>query len=264
LRERVRVADYRSDVRSLAGVASRGLRTLGWVLPLALGTALAEANSVVVTPRAALGGSSFGLEIRLEDPAQVRPSDAWVAIGPDKGLDRETSVRGSFLIDPRKLLLSARRRGAGNAHLCFLGLSEAEDWTSARVILFLERGPGRSWVIGARLWDDGLRRYVTAGRAVLAEPRSPRRTSVVRVDFAWRAATSPEARDGQFQLTRTVGDEPELLLERADLDNATQTLSYLRAGVVNSRHQRTHIHGELYLDDFSLSRTYGPLVTGKN
>lgn len=260
------VADYRSNVRGLAGVVGPGLRTLGWALPLVLGGALVEANSVVVTPDAALGGSSFGLEVRLEDPAQTRPNDAWVAVGPDKGLDRETSVRGHFLIDLRRLELPARPRGDAPAHLCFLGLSQGEDWATARVILFVERVSRRSWVIGARLWDDGLQRYVTAGRAELARPRSRRRSSgssVVQLEFAWRAATRPGTRDGQFRLTRTVDGEPEILFERTDLDNGAQTLSHLRAGVVNSRHQREGTRGVLYLDDFSLSRTYGPVV-GEN
>jgi hypothetical protein len=262
LRGEAAVADYRTNVPGLARCAvSRALRSLFWALPVILAGGLAEANSVVATRQAALGGSSFGLEIRLDDPARSRPNDAWVAIGPDKGLDGETSIRGSFLIDLRNLQLPSRRRGAGRPHLCFLGLSQAEDWATARVILFVERGRRQSWVIGARLWDDGLHRYVTAGRAVLAQPRSRRRTSVVRVDFEWRAATSPGARDGQLRLTRTVKGEPELLFERADLDNAAQTLNYLRAGVVNSAHQRNRTRGKLYLDDFSLSRTYGPVVS---
>jgi hypothetical protein len=264
-------AEYREGGPfSAARRLSEGIRTLCCVA-LVLGAGSVEANSVRVTPKAGPGGSQFALQINIDDAKHTKPIDAWVGLGPDKGLAGETLVQGSFLVDLRRLRLPRPARGARKAHLCFLGLSQAPDWATARVILFLERARDGSWLIGARLWDDGRGRYLTAGRAALATPSSVRRargaggsSPMVRIDFEWGAATSPGARDGQFRLTRTVEDEPELLLERVDLDNGNQSLSYLRAGVVNSAHQRKHTRGKLYLDDFSLSRVYGLAVAARD
>ena len=254
--------------KSVASVRVRG----GWMFFLVfLVGAAAEANSVTVKGGAVLGRSGFQLVVTLEDPASVEPNDAWVGIGPDKGMAEETQVVGRVVIDPAALRMAPSSPSTPN-HLCFLGLSETSDWATAKVILVLERGPGRSWLIGARIWDDALASYVAVGPSVLTEavpttsrsPRAPRETgpgpSAMGVEFEWRVASAPDGEDGVFRLFRTVDGSRELLLESAAVANGTQTLNYLRAGVVNGAHQARDTFGTLFLDDVGLSRTFDPVA----
>jgi len=245
------------------------MRTLPGILAtlaLTLVAGFSEANSVTVRGDAAFGGPGFHLVAIVVDPGLVPPNDAWAGIGPDRGMSEETQIVASFVVDPGRLWMAASTPEEPH-HLCFLGLSETADWTTARVILFLERGPDRSWLIGARLWDDALARYVVVGPSFLVETtptvrRSPRgavsSSSGIRVDFEWHAASEPGAQDGVFRLFRGVDQGRELVLERTGLSSGTQRLSFLRVGVVNAAHQARSTVGTLSLDEVRLSRTFGP------
>jgi hypothetical protein len=248
-----------------------GHRTAGaGVLLLAmLAGGAAEANSVTVDGRTGLGGPGFRLEVTLEDPVSTEPNDAWVGIGPDKGMAAETHVAGRFVIDPGALRLPPDSP-SHPSHLCFLGLSETEDWSTVRLILFLQQGPDRTWLVGARVWDDEAGGYVSVGPAPLTvgvattsrSPGTPRTPgpgpSAVLVDFEWSAESAPGARDGLFRLHRTVDGARELVLEHASLTSATQNVRFLRAGLVNGTHQSKGTFGRLSLDEVSLSRAFGP------
>lgn len=235
------------------------LLALCFVLPAATG----EGNSIQVTPDAALGGSRFGLEITLDDPARVPSTSAWVAVGPDKGLEDETAVSGSFLIDPADVTMS--EDGARN-HIEVLSFFQDLGPSGIRIAFFLQRGRGGRWLLGAWVRDDAEGRLVLAGRGTLAAGpaeapgpdsgnRRQRRRAATRIDFEWVAASAPDAADGHLRVFRTEpGGEKAFLFERTGLDNGTQTLNHLRVGVVNRQHHFSGTSGRLYLDDFVLSR----------
>jgi hypothetical protein len=246
----------------------RPLACLFGILAFLLAGSSAQANSVTVRGEAALGSPGFRLAVILDDPDTMARNDAWVGIGPDRGMAEESHVVGHFVIDLGGLRM-APSRPENPRHLCFLGLSETADWQTARVILFLERGPDRSWLIGARVWDDALASYVAVGPSLLIENRATvsRSPSVpaepgpppeaIRVDFEWQAASAPGAQDGLLRLYRTVAQGTELLAESTALTNGSQKLNFLRVGVVNAAHQARGTFGTLSLDDVSLSRTFG-------
>ncbi len=226
-------------------------------LLMVLAAATSEGNSIQVTAGAALVGQ-FGLRITLDDPALTRPTEAWVSIGPDKGMVNETAIHGGFFIDPGNLTMS-RTPGPQDQteHFCFLSFSQDTGPQGAKVILFLEPGPDGTWLIGARIMEDSNPRLVVAGRASLIEYEP---VVLTAIEFEWGAASAPGARDGYLRLFQAVDTEKTLLFERTDLDNGAQTLNHLRIGVVDKSHHSPGTYGELLLDDIELYRSPAAII----
>jgi hypothetical protein len=251
------MADARSDRRIQGLDAARlafGILAAAGALPLA------EANSIQVTPSAALGGSRFGLELKLDDLASHRAKDAYVAIGPEKGLRGESSLEVGFTLDPSGLVAA---RDGQSGTLSFLRLSRRRGWSGAGLVVFIEQAPQNTWLIGAWSWDDGTDGFVLAGRAPLPfEPVTAGAPAALlpRIEIEWATASEPAGRARGYLRVLSVASDGEraLLLENADLDNARQLVSYVQLGVVAADHA-PGVSGRLLLDDFEINRTAPPL-----
>jgi hypothetical protein len=250
------------DLKGTKQMTSRRLQRFFPALILTLSVASAEGNSIQVTPSAALEGA-YGFRITLDDPTETPPREAWMAVGPEKGIAEETAVYGSFSMDLTNLTMGngersgprrRRRISRAQAQVSFLSLSRDLDPASATVVVFLEQGSGGNWFLGAHVWNDSLVRFAEAGKAPLSEPQ-PGTTSVA---FEWGAASSPGAHDGYLRLFQMIEGQPTLLFERNDLDNGAQVLNYMQVGMVDVSRQFPGTYGDLYLDELELNREPSP------
>lgn len=251
------MADAGSD-RRIRGLDT--VRLAFGILVVAGALPLAEANSIQVTPSAALGGSRFGLELKLDDPTSGRAKDAYVAIGHEKGLQGEASLEVGFTLDPGGLI--AARNGQSGT-LNFLRLGRRRGSSGAGLVVFIERTPQSTWLIGAWSWDDATNRFRLAGRAPLPfEPGAAGAPPVLlpRIEIEWAGASQQAGRGRGYLRVLSVASDGEraLLLEDADLDNASQLVSYVQLGVVAADHA-PGVSGRLLLDDFEVNRTAPPL-----
>ena len=251
------MADAKSD-RRVQGLDTA--RLAFGILAAAGAVPLAEANSIQVMPSAALGGSRFGLELKLDDPASNRAKDAYVAIGHEKGLQGEASLEVGFTLDPSGLV-PARDGRPGT--LSFLRLGRRRGWSGTGLVVFIERTPQGTWLIGAWSRDDATGAFVLAGRAPLPlEPVTSGAPPALppRIEIEWATASEPAGRaHGYLRLLSVAGDgERALLLENADLDNTRQLVDYVQLGVV-AADRAPGVSGRLLLDDFEVNRTAPPL-----
>ncbi len=234
---------------------------LAFGLLAAVGAApLAEADSIRVMPTVALGGSRFGLELKLDDPASKEPNDAYVAIGHEKGLRGEASIEVGFTLDPSGLVAA---HDGQSGRLSFLRLTGRPGQGGTGLVVFVEQTPENTWLIGAWSWDDPTNGFVLAGRAVL--PFEPARGGVPpallpRIEVEWATASEQAGRaHGQLRLLAVAADgERALLLENADLNNASQLVSYVQLGVLAADHA-PGVFGRLLLDNFEVNRIAPPL-----
>ena len=220
----------------------------GAVLALAPVPARAS-NGIHVTSGAALEGSVFGLELRLDDPRLAPPVDAYVALGAESGLRRETSLDVEFTLDCRRL--TAAEGSAGP--LRFIRLLQSADPAGVRVALFLERVPDVGWSIGLESWDDASAQRVLVDRAALF-PQGPA-PGPVRFQVAWTAATREPGGAGYLRLARSEPDGSWTTLFRSrELRNAAQWIERLQIGVL-AADQPQGLSGSLLLDRFALYRS---------
>src|SRR5574340_562835 len=231
-------------------------------------------NSIRVSPGAALEGR-FGLELALEDPAARPATDAFIALGPEKGLHAETAVVASFSLDPRQLKV-----GVGTSQepaLPFLRLGEGPE--RVRLVVSVERGADRDWRLAVWSWDDAQGRWKLAVRTALPLEASLRKESdpeYTRLALEWTAAPAGDTK-GRLRLLRlrpralgrghegehaaVAGQagsersdaEPVVLFDNEALDNAGQTVSYVQLGVLAKEHPRG-VAGRLRIDDVEIQR----------
>jgi len=271
-----------SSSRRLIAAALVGLAFVGWAHQV-------EASSLQVTPRAAMGGTSLGLEITLEDPVRKPPQDVWLSIDPASGLDSESAVSVGFLIDPTSLSI-------GPEGFAFLRLYQHFGAGGERLVLFLSQGSGGIPALGAWVWDDSERRLVLAGRGLLQlrfrgesevptsvkhgkdakkpakgssaqrHPRHKNSDRVIAVEVEWAAATPAEPghlrvfvraakRHSPYTHSegRRSGRQWIRLFERVDLDNSAQSLSYMQFGVRATEHF-AGTFGTLLIDEVAVLR----------
>ena len=244
------------SVRRVPGLNTAGL-AFG-LLAAAGAPGLAEANSIRVTPSAALGGSRFGLELKLDDPASNKATDAYVAIGPEKGVRDEASLEVGLTLDPGGLVAAGRRKPGA---LSFMRLADTGGPGRPGLVVFLEQTPVKGWFIGAWSWDDATGRFVLAGRAPLRF-ETARGVAVAairpRVEVEWAAASELGGRGYLRILSVAANGERALLLENTDLNNATQRVGYVELGVRAADHA-PGVSGRLFLDNFEINRTSPPL-----
>lgn len=251
------------------------------VLALLAGPAPVRANSLTVGGGAAMGGTGFGLRVTLDDPAMTAPNDAWVSIGPDKGMLGETSILGGFLLDVSGLTV-------GPGGLRFLRFYDQLGAGGERVVFFLEKVSSGSWQLGAWTWDDTMAQLVLAGQGALPGPCPPPAapstapgglsagssfacpetgpSPVLAIEFEWQAAATPGT--GRLSVfarpiaptqafaqptARRVAIDSTVVLHREDLDNASQSLSYMQLGVLAAEHP-AQTFGDLSLDEIAVRR----------
>ncbi len=256
----VSMAGRCSDTKVVMARAAR--LVVGLSAALATSGALAGADSIRVTPRAALDGSRFGLEVRIDSRAGGPTNDAYVAVGSEKGFRDETALEAGFTLDVSRLSLG---RGAGaSGVLPFLRFGALPGPGPATVLVFLEQTPAGSWLIGARTWDDDARAWVLAGRAPLPPGPPPvrflpvpaRREGVApRLEIEWAAASVAAGSEaGHVRMLHVRPDgERVLLFEKTDLDNGSQVVNHVRVGVV-ADDRGAGASGRLCLDDFEVNR----------
>lgn len=227
--------------------------------------ASALADSLHVTRDAASGGSRFGLRLDVGDDVAGSAAGAFVAVGPEAGLRRETALAARFTLDVRRLRLAAPDGRAGSLDFLRFGEGAVDD---TRLVAFVEQDAAGRWYLGARTWEDGAARYALAGRAQLAfEPDAGApadraehaREQPVHVEIQWIAADSAASRG---QLRVLLVDPPDgtespcesvVLFENDALDNGRQTVSYVQVGVTGGARQRGAA-GRLSIDAFDVAR----------
>jgi hypothetical protein len=242
----------RASVFRTAGLALGLLLTRTGLVPQA------EANSIRVTPVAALDGSLFGLELRLDDPASKTPTDAYVAIGPEKGVRDESALEVGFTLDPSGLVAASHRR---SGRLSFLRLAGGPG--RAGLVVFLEQTPLNAWFVGAWSWDDATGGFVLAGRAPFRfEDTRGVGLSALRphLEVEWAAASEPAGRaQGYLRILSVASDgDRALLLENTELNNASQRVGYVELGVRAADHA-PGVSGALFIDNFQVNRASPPL-----
>lgn len=249
-----------ADARSGRRIQGLDTALLAFGLLAAAGALpLAEADSIRVMPTVALGGSRFGLELKLDDPASKAATDAYVAIGHEKGLQGEASLEVGFTLDPSGLV-AARDGQAGR--LSFLRLTGRPGQGGAELVVFVEQTPQNTWLIGAWSWDDLTDGFVLAGRAPL--PFEPARGGappalLPRIEIEWATASEPAGRAHGYLRVLSVASDGEraLLLENTDLNNASQLVNGVQLGVLAADHA-PGVSGRLLLDNFEVNRTAPP------
>lgn len=254
----VSLADRPSDTTE---ASLRALcRAIGLPAALLAAGTLASGDTIRVTRRPAADGSGYGL-LLVVGGVGGPTSDAYVAVGPEKGFANETTLETGFTVDVTRLSL---RRGKGaSGVLPFLRFGEQPVPGPARVLVFLEQTPAGAWLVGARTWDDARGGLVLAGRAPLPpgsvaagiDPTTPRPViSPPRLEIEWAAGREPAGAAGRLRVLHARPDgERVLLFEKTGLDNAAQVVNHVRVGVVAGDHH-AGAEGRLILDDFEVNR----------
>jgi hypothetical protein len=214
------------------------------------------ANSVTVTQAAALGPSSsqWGLQVNLVDAA---PRNAtYVMAGPAQGFNNETSLNGSFFINPQSLTVSTV---LGQHYFQMIDfLDSVQPGGKVQLIFHLTRSPGNGdWFINVYHWNQnaggGAGGFQFSGNGFFALDNSPF-FSNNRIDFAWNAGNP-----GHLTMWRTVYTngvpDPSGTIQMFSVNlpgQQTAVINYVFAGLFTGHLPGTF--GTLYLDDFTFNR----------
>ena len=228
---------------------------LASVLAIAFAPSAPATNTVAVTQAAALGppASHWGFEVVLADvPGERNP--AWVMAGPEQGFSDETSLRGTFFVDPQNLTMSTTP--GQNSFQMIDFLDGVGAGTRTRLIFHLNRSAG-AYFINVWHWNDNLAggagNYQFSGGNFLALADHPNWHNN-RVDFEWTAGDP-----GHLTMWRTryldgapdaSGTIQMFSVDLPGMQNAV--VNYVFAGMFASHDQGTS--GKLYLDELSFHR----------
>lgn len=226
-------------------------------LLLLLPAAAATANSLDVNATAKMGGTNFGLELVLLDPA-VTPADrAYVAAGPSNGFSNECNLSGSFFINPQNLAMPST---IGQNHFRLLhfykGFSSNSD---VKLIVFLHKVPGspETWFLTAWHWDEsllsGAGNWRFTGNGFFALTDNPA-WSENRIDFSYTCG-SP----GNLTMWRTLytGGAPGATIEMFNVpltNSPNGHVNWVFVGMLNEASHFNGTVGSVYLDEFTFSR----------
>jgi len=215
----------------------------------------AAANGLSVSAAAALGpaSSQWGLRIDLVDaPGQRNP--AWVVAGPAEGFSDETTLAGTFFVDPQNVTMSTTPGVNSFQMIDFLdGVGPGgRVW----LIFHLNRTAG-GYFINVWHWNRNLSGgsggFQFSGGNFLALANNANWHNN-RVDFEWTAGDP-----GHLTLWRTryLGGEPDasgtIEMFSVDLPGMQDaTINYVFAGMFTSHDPGTS--GPLFLDEFSFHR----------
>ncbi|HEV8582028.1 MAG TPA: hypothetical protein VGX68_23405 [Thermoanaerobaculia bacterium] len=226
------------------------------LLALMLAPVQAAANSVAATQVAALGtgSSQWGLQVNLVD---VSPRNAtYVVAGPDKGFNNETTLNGSFFIDPQNVTMST---AAGANSFQMIAFNDGVGaGTKTRMIFHLNHATADGWFINVWHWNDNAGGFVFSGGAFFACASAS--CGVVanwhnnRIDFQWNAGNP-----GHLTLWRTryingapdaTGTVQMFSVNMPGMQSAV--INYAFAGMFASHDPGTS--GTLFLDEFVFNR----------
>lgn len=227
-------------------------RLTSLVLVFAVAALPASANSIAVTPAAARGPSSsqWGLQVNLVDA--VPRNAAYVMAGPPQGFNNETTLTGSFFIDPQDVTIFP------NSFQMLTFLQGVSPGDRVHLIFHLTRGPGTSgWFISVWHWNQNLNagagNWQFSANSFFALGDNPNWRNN-RIDFQWNAGNP-----GHLTLWRTrylsgvpdaSGTIQMFSVDLPGMQNAT--INYVFAGMFASHDPGTS--GTLYLDEFTFNR----------
>ena len=216
----------------------RTVTFLVYAVILLVASVTMAANTVSVTPGAALNGTNFGLNVNLDGTNTV----AYVSSDHP---NNEKVYRARFWIDQRNLQIPLG--DAANNHLRFF-IGVDQDGPGQHIIGFLTKSADDGgyhfivWVEADTPNDFKLGGNIFLGNAL---PR--------QVEVEWAAATAPGANDGFIQISRV--DNPAQTSGRSDIDNDTVDVDRFRIGVFNNPVPLSTFY---YMDEFESFRTLAP------
>jgi hypothetical protein len=239
-------------------------RTLPALAALLLVAALAPlpaaaANSVTVTQAAKLGPSTsqWGLQVNLQDVAPRNTT--YVAAGPAQGFNNETSLRGTFFVDPQSVAISTT---PGLNSFQMIAFNDGVGAGFKTLLIFhLNHATADGWFINVWHFNQNLSggagAFQFSGGSFLACAAQP--CGIVgnwhnnRVDFSW---TAGDPGNLTMWRTRYIGGVPDatgtVQMFSVPLPGMqSAVINYAFAGMFASHDPGTS--GTLYLDEFSFS-----------
>ena len=225
------------------------------VLFMALAMPASAANSVAVTQAARLGpnASLWGLHVTLQDVAPYNA--AYVFAGPGQGFSNETTLRGSFFIDPQGVTFGNTPGGFSFQMIDFL--DNVGTSGRAQMIFHLRQDTSNgNYHLNVWHWNQtllgGAGNWQFSGGSFFALKDPGWHNN--RIDFEWR-----NGNPGHLTMWRTryVNGAPDasgqIQMFSADLPGMQNTvINYVFVGMFTSHDPGTS--GILYFDEFSFSR----------
>jgi hypothetical protein len=218
----------------------------------------AAANSVSATHAAALGtgSSQWGLQVNLVDPNVQTPNATYVVAGPNKGFSNETTLSGSFFVDPQGVTMSS---SAGANSFQMIAFNDGVGaGTKTRMLFHLNHSTADGWFINVWHWNDNAGGFVFSGGSFFACASlpcgNPANWHNNRIDFQWNAGNP-----GHLTLWRTryLNGAPDgsgtiqmFSVNMPGMQSAV--INYAFAGMFASQDPGTF--GTLYLDEFVFNR----------
>lgn len=211
------------------------------------------ANSVGVTEGAAMQGT-FGLNLHLDDPASTSSTQAYLMAGPDKGFNNESTLKGSFFINPQNLTASMT---VGQSHFqLMLFYEHFSDASGVKLIFFLHRDEvSGNWFITVWHYNDVVGNYVFTGNGFFALYGSAF-FDENKIDFEWTAGNP-----GTLTMYRTlyVNGVPDAsgkiqMFSAPTPGMGTAGINYVFVGMLNPLSHHPGTYGDLHLDEFVFTR----------
>ena len=218
-------------------------------------------NRVRAFSGAALGPktSRFGLQVTLFDPSRGIPSTpAYVHVGSEAGFRDETTLKGSFFVDPQGVQMSAVP-GANSALFEMITFTDGPGRGKRTQLAFnLNRDDAvGGWVILATYFNENVGGLQFASGTVLGAINDPAGNHY-RIEFEWKAGTSASS-PGRLSVwkTRFIDRAPDaqgrVFAGAVDLPGTTRTvINDVFVGMISGQDAGTS--GTLLIDELSFRR----------
>ena len=210
-------------------------------------------NRLEVTSAARLGppASKRGIQLSLINPNFRQPGfPAFVRVGPEAGFDDETTLYGSFHINPQALAMSTT---AGANSLQIMALTDSVGTQSLTRLTFhlVRNTPDGDWFINAQHFNEETGTVQFSGGGFFALDGTPS-FSDTRIEFLWIRGNPSRL---TMWRTRFVNGVPEGRIQMffsylSGMQFAA--IDHVYAGVVAGHRPGTF--GTLYLDELSFRR----------
>jgi hypothetical protein len=210
------------------------------------------ANSLSVNAAAAMAGTNFGLEVVLQNPAVNPSTQAYVSIGPDKGLSNETGLSGTMYVNPGNMTMSSAL-GANHIQSFWL-FQDANAPNGIKLIFFLQKqnAAPNTWFFTAWYRNANNNFFNFACNGFLAGSAVTRANGARRIDWEWEAG----AGNGRLFIQRSNedGSGTATICNVNNLQAGSQNIDRLVWGMVNPANHFAGTFGSFDLDEFSISR----------
>lgn len=226
------------------------------------------ANSLVVTSTASMGSSTAsanctgdsqpgpcGLELRLDDPTNVTSTQAYVQLGPDKGLSDETALRGSFFINPQSLVMDDSQTTTNHFQLMLFYKDFVDPVSSIPLIFFLHKDADtKNWFITVWNYNETANNFVFTCNGFFALPNSTAFNEVF-IEFDWSAGNP-----GRLQMWRTTYSNGTATSARTQMFDTpvvgqqNAAVNHVFTGMFNPGSHQPGTVGTVGLDEFTFAR----------